>query len=367
MGYIVKALALVFVICFQVFSDVIVPLEMMGLLTLVVIFIFREKYLNQPIILVIESVLILSLAFSNPIYLVLYSATSYDLAVLGLYPWLPYFLPIGIVFLSGDRMAGFFLIISLSSLCGYLSRLLRQKESSFQRTYDREREIRYELEDAKGKLLNAAREAAHLAEIRERNRIAREIHDSIGHNLAGILLQLQVAKKTLARDEARAQELLDNSIIALASSVELMRDTVHNIKPRVQLGLDYIKKVVENFHFCAVNFTHSGDFASIKAAHIEIITSILKVALTNTARHSRADEVDIQLDIYEQIVRLYIKDNGIGCTQVREGLGLSGMRERVDHVGGNITINTNDGFMIVCVLPRYEKSGGGVFESVDSR
>jgi signal transduction histidine kinase len=365
MGYSIKAITLLFVLSLQVAGDAVVPLEVMGLLLLAAIFIFREKYLNRPAILLAESLLILVLALSSPVYLFLYSVTAYDLSTFGLYPYLSLFLPIGIIFLSGERLAGFFIILALCASSGYLSRLLSQKEASFQQIYDRERQIRYDLEEAKGRLLNATREAAHLAEIRERNRIAREIHDSIGHNLAGILLQLQVANKTLDRDEAKARDLLAKSITGLASSVDLLRDTVHNIKPRELIGLNYIEKVIANFQFCTVTFKNSGDFSTLTAGHIEIISSILKEALTNASRHSQASVVEILLDIHEQIVRLYIKDNGRGCDQIREGLGLSGMRERVHNIGGTITINANDGFMIVCVLPK--ESGGGVLESANRR
>lgn len=367
MGYSIKALTLLFVLSLQVAGDTVVPLEVMGLLLIAAIFIFREKYLNLPIIIAAESLLILVLSLNSPTYLLLYSVTAYDLSTFGLYPWLTLFVPVGIIFFSGETLAAFLATLALCASSGYLSRLLRQKETSFQQIYDRERQIRYDLEEAKGRLLNATREAAHLAEIRERNRIAREIHDSIGHNLAGILLQLQVANKTLDRDEPKARELLAKSITGLASSVDLLRDTVHNIKPQEQIGLNYIEKVIANFQFCQVNFKHNGDFATLTAGHIEIITSTLKEALTNAARHSHASEVDIHLDIHEKIVRLYIKDNGTGCTQIHEGLGLSGMRERVHNIGGSISINANDGFMIVCVLPIHQNSGGGVLESISRR
>lgn len=366
MGYAVKALTLLFVLSLQVAGDAVVPLEVMGLLLLSAIFIYREKYHSLPVLLVPESLLIFLLAQSSPVYFLLYSVTAFDLSAFGLYPWLALFVPLSITFFSGEALAAILFILALCALSGHLTHLLRQKQSSFQQIYDRERQIRYDLEEAKSRLLGASREAAHVAEIRERNRIAREIHDSIGHKLAGILLQLQAANKSFARDEAKARELLTSSITSLASSVDLLRETVHNIKPREQIDLTYIENIIANFQFCNVSFKHSGDFATVNASHIEIISSTIKEALTNTARHSHATQVHIQLDIHEQILRLYIKDNGTGCEQIREGLGLSGMRERIHNIGGNFSINTKDGFMIVCVLPKDEK-GGGILESTRSR
>jgi len=85
---------------------------------------------------------------------------------------------------------------------------LLERKTTYQQAYDRERQTRYALEETKAKLLQAARKTAHLAEIRERNRIAREIHDSVGHKLAGILLLLQATAKVQGKDPEKAQGLL---------------------------------------------------------------------------------------------------------------------------------------------------------------
>ncbi len=72
------------------------------------------------------------------------------------------------------------------------------------------------------------------------------------------------------------------------------------------------------------------------------------------------------MDIHERIIRLYIKDNGAGCSHVRESLGLSGMKERVRNAGGHITITPTGGFMIVCILPRDDEHKGDESGAVES-
>lgn len=373
MGYVIKALCLLFVLALRAAGGDVAPPELAGLLLLIASYIFREKYANRLLLLVAEALPVLLLSLADPIYLALFGITAYDLAARGLHLWAALLAPAGIVFLDSAWAAAFLLLLAVSGCAGYLHRQLQAKESSFREAYDRERQTRYALETTKARLLNSLRETAHLAEIRERNRIAREIHDSLGHNLAGILLQLQAAAKVREKDGEKARELLQQSINGLAASVELLRDTVHNIKPREQAGLAYFEKIIENYRFCPVSFTHSGDFAALSPSQEEILSSILKEALTNAARHSGADLVEIRLEIRERIIRLYIKDNGVGCAKVREGLGISGMKERVCNAGGHITITPDGGFMIVCILPREEDSaiaGGveaGVVESTGSR
>ncbi len=363
MGYVIKGLLLLLVMGDFVVKAAIEPLAVLGLLLVIALWVFREKHLNSPALIIPEYVLIVALSYYNPVTLVLCCAHAYDLPATGL-TWFPaLLLPGGLFFLRAEQAIFFSVLIIICSLAGYLSYLLKEKDKSFQNVYDRERRNRYALEEAGVKLMHSAREAAHLAEIRERNRIARDIHDHVGHHLSAILLQLQVVRRMLDKDPIKAHDLLDQSITGLGESVELLRDTVHNIKPVETLGIDYIKKIIENFKYCQVEFTHSGDFAAITADYTDIISSILREALNNVNRHSSATLVSVKIDVLERIVRLHIQDNGRGSTNLREGMGLRNMKERARDAGGSITVDPGNGFSIVCILPRLDREGVNVIES----
>jgi len=367
MAYLFKAISILLVLILQVQGDTVAPLGVMGLLLLSAIWIIREKYLQRPAIMAAEYVLVIALSFLQPVFLLLTPVLAFDLAARGLYWQIALLLPAGVYFISGVELSFFVLVLALCALCGHLRHTLDKKEQSFREVYDMERRNRYSLEEAKVRLMNSAREAAHLAEIRERNRIARDIHDSLGHSLAGILLQLQVAVKTLDRDEEKARELLQASVTGLAESVNLLRDTVHNIRPREKLGLEYFQNVIGNFNFCQVDFQHSGDISCISPDHTEIISALLKEALTNASRYSQATKMEVSLEVRSSIVRLFIRDNGVGCKAIKEGMGISGMKERVRNAGGTISINPENGFTIVCVLPREDSAGGEVIASINRR
>jgi signal transduction histidine kinase len=107
----------------------------------------------------------------------------------------------------------------------------------------------------------------------------------------------------------------------------------------------------------------SGDFNSVPSAHLELLSATIKEALTNTARYSQATKVEIKIDVSMNYTRLYVKDNGTGSSNIEEGLGLSGMKERTRNLGGSFHINSRDGFMIVCVIPRQE--GSEIFEGTN--
>ncbi|MHB8076335.1 MAG: sensor histidine kinase [Desulfosporosinus fructosivorans] len=272
---------------------------------------------------------------------------------------LPVFL-LGIFFTLETRLPVLILIMGICGILAFVMEKAEVKESDYKNRFDEERRLRYELERTKSKLLNSSKDIAHLTEVSERNRIAREIHDNVGHSIAGILIQLQAANKLFNRDEEKSQEILKKSIENLSDALTLLRNTVHNIKPKETLGVEYLKSVINNFGFCPVELKFYGDFGLLASSQLEISGLILKEALTNAAKHSKATRIDISIDINDKFTRLYIKDNGIGSDKLKEGLGISGMKERVLNIGGTISISSNDGFLIVCLLPMANQEGCGV-------
>ena len=270
---------------------------------------------------------------------------------------------LGIYFTLESSLPSLMLLMGLCGILAFVMEKAEEKESEYKSRFDEERRLRYELELTRVKLLNSSKDIVHLTEVSERNRIAREIHDNVGHGIAGILIQLQAANKLFNRDEEKSQEILKKSIENLSAALTLLRDTVHNIKPKETLGEEYFKSVIKNFGFCPVDLKVYGDFGLLASGQLEILGSIVKEALTNAAKHSKATLVNITININEKYTRLYIKDNGLGCAKLKEGLGISGMKERVLNMGGTISISSNDGFLIVCLLPMVTQEGCGLFES----
>lgn len=367
MNYIFKSVFLVYIIGQLVINNNVTFFEVALILIITAANIYKEKYYNSILITLVEFVLITLIGKLNPSFLFLYGLLAYDIFYQRIYLGL---IPLsigGFYYLNLEYIPFFLLIIGISGVFGYLKGAYEEKERTFLESYDKERRYRYELEQAKAKLMNSSLEVAHIAEIKERNRIAREIHDNVGHSIAGILMQLQASYKLSGKDDKKANELLKKSIDELSNSLTIIRDTVHNIKPLENMGIEYIKSVIDNYSFCDIDFKYSGDFNNLSANLLQIIHTNIKEALTNISKHSNATSVNITIDINERFVRLYIKDNGVGCRKVIEGLGISGMKERVNNIGGSISISSDNGFLIVCVIPRELKEGAGIFEDTNSR
>lgn len=364
MEYVFKLCFYIFIMTTFVIQGSISYFYIIDILILMIMDILIQKYFNSKIIIFLEGVFIIFLSVYKPFFIVFLGICSYEFLKKESYLGIFFIVPI-FVFLDLKEMPIYLLLFIITSFYGYIYNKYSKEQKKHKMLYDNERKVRYELEGARNRLIQSSMEISRLAEVKERNRIAREIHDTVGHNMAGIYMQLQAAGKLRNKNREKSEELIDKSIVELSKSLALLRDTVHNIVPSDSAGIDYIIKIVEEFKFCKVNFKHIGNFNNIDPNIMEIIGTNIKEALTNALKYSMATIINIELQSNEKYIRLYIRDNGIGCNNIKEGLGISGMKERIKNVGGNISIDYKDGFLIVCVIP-IEKLGGSIFENIDS-
>ncbi|MGE6258295.1 sensor histidine kinase [Heyndrickxia sporothermodurans] len=367
MNYIIKSIVLFYFVYERLMDgEKISYYQFSVLLMIIALTILKERFFDSKYITFI-SVIILCLGTTMDVrFTVLFALPFYDFMLkrfyLGIFVVLCCFL--FFTFTSSLELQNI-IILLLSGLLAFDEKKAKSEQLRYEEALDNERRLRYELEQTKIKLLQSSKEIATIAEVKERNRIAQDIHDSIGHRIAGILMQLQAAYKVHSIDQEKSRHLVNQSVKSLADSIELIRNTVYNIKPRENVGVKYIESIVDNFCFCPVKLNITGDFNSISAEHIEIISTNLKEALTNSSKYSEATKMEVMIDVTDQYIRLYMKDNGVGCPSIKEGIGLSGMKERLRNVGGSISFSTNDGFLIVCLIPKHERSG--FFESAYRR
>ncbi|MDT8715933.1 sensor histidine kinase [Clostridium sp. 19966] len=355
MEYLIRILIFMIIIGEFVIQGNVLTVEVGVFLIIVSANIFKHKFKVTEIGLIIEGALAAfgcrySSNFSLIYALIAYDAGRENMKLLAIPA-----AALGMYFSGSRNTLEALALYVMAFMLGNLNLRFNEKIDSFKETYDNERRYRYELEAAKKRLLNSAKETAYIAEIKERNRIAREIHDTVGHSIASILIQLQAVQKLKLRDEEKSDNLLKDSIKRLSETLDMMRNTVHNIKPGNAIGLEYIKSIINNFNFCSVDFKYSGDINKLQPNVLETISSDVKEALTNAYRYSKATNIEIKIDISDSAVRVYIKDNGKGCHNLREGFGLLGIRERIKNLGGTVSFSGENGFIIVYVIPIGEE------------
>jgi len=359
MKHLFKLFFLIYVIALFAINSEVPYVAVLVFILIIGVNVFKEKFYDIVYITIASFILICVGIWIDRNFTFLLCIPLFDLTYKKAYISVVPVLLSGIYFTLEFRLPSLLLIMGLCGILAFIMGETEERETDYKNRLDEERRLRYELELTKVKLLNSSKDIAHLTEVSERNRIAREIHDNVGHSIAGILIQLQAANKLFDRDDKKCQEILKKSIENLSNALTLLRNTVHNIKPKETLGVEYLKDVINNFGFCPVDLKFYGDFGLLTSSQLEILGLILKEALTNATKHSKATRVAITIDINEKYTRLYIKDNGIGCDKLKEGLGISGMKERVLNMGGTISISSNDGFLIVCLLPMTNQEGRG--------
>lgn len=227
----------------------------------------------------------------------------------------------------------------------------RQQREMFFRL-DTEGTKQYELEILKEDLLAANVQVAKMAELSERSRIAREIHDLAGHEIVAAYMSLQTAEQLWTSDPEQAGELFKAALQRLERGITQIRTAVHNLSPLAEYGLESLEKLCHNYTFCPVAFQVYGDSSKVALHLWGILEPCLKEALTNIIRHTKAQKVVVNLDITPRLVRLCVENDGVGeNASSGEGLGLRNLRQRARAIGGNISTDTTKGFRLICVLP----------------
>lgn len=203
------------------------------------------------------------------------------------------------------------------------------------------------------------RQLTYTAQLEERNRIAQELHDKVGHSLSGSIMQLEAVKVIADSDPPKASLMLQTVIDTLRSGLDNIRTTLRNTKPpQEQMGINRLKLILNEFmekNSVRTTFTYEGDIGRIKPVVWKIITENTIEALTNVLRHSKADSVNVTLNVMNRITSFRIKDNGSTGGAVKKGLGLTGMEERLSIVNGRLIIDNSDGFSVTMLVP----DGGG--------
>ena len=214
-----------------------------------------------------------------------------------------------------------------------------------------------ELKDANDKLRAYAEQVEELATLTERNRLAREIHDSLGHYLTVVIVQIEAAIAMKENDPDRSLDSLRKAQALAQKGLGEVRRSVTALRlPGESQSL--IAAMNSLFEECrasgvATDFQLRGTPRKLAPSAELALYRAAQEGLTNVRKHSRATSATITLDYSGDEVRLIVHDDGVGANHVKQGFGLVGLRERVALTGGEVKITTgvNQGFTLTIDLP----------------
>jgi signal transduction histidine kinase len=227
-----------------------------------------------------------------------------------------------------------------------------------QQARERAEQLMAELEKANVQLAAYATQAEELAMTQERNRLAREIHDNLGHTLTIVNVQIEAAKVVMDSDPTRAldamnkaQELTQKGLTRVRESVAALRESPVSNRPLAEAIASLVKEAQSTG--LVTELKVAGEPQALENKVALALYRAAQEGLTNVCRHARASRVDVLLDFQTSEVRLEVRDNGVGAAETTGGFGLLGIRERVQLLGGRLEISTGvgKGFCLAASVP----------------
>ncbi len=223
--------------------------------------------------------------------------------------------------------------------------------------YRRLSEVNEDLENANMQLQEYAVITEKMGETRERNRLAREIHDTLGHTLTGISAGLDACITTIEKEPEETKARLEHLAEITREGIREVRRSVNELRPDAlqRLNLEYaIQSMITNMtQTTDIKVFFQSDLKRMKFDEDEenALYRIVQEGLTNAIRHGRATKVWIQLEQQGTDILLQIRDNGIGAEEIKAGFGTKHIRERVEMLHGTVTFDGSDGFVIQAEIP----------------
>ena len=196
-----------------------------------------------------------------------------------------------------------------------------------------------------------------IAEDRERKRIAREIHDTLGHALTGISAGIDAVKVLVDIDTNRAKEQLNNVSVVVPDGIRDVRGSLNKMRPgalennTLKEALIKIIREYEAISNLEIHLSYEWDNIDLDIAKEDIVFRVIQESITNSVRHGHAKTIWIEL-LEEESYVMTIQDDGVGFDELHYGYGLKQMQERLMIIGGSVHFENRDGFYTYIEIPK---------------
>lgn len=209
-------------------------------------------------------------------------------------------------------------------------------------------------------LENYAAVSEKIAEDKERKRLAREIHDTLGHALTGIAAGVDACIAMIdINPEATKKQLMVISKVVRQGIVDV-RNSLNKLRPGAleQHGFkEAIENMIEEFTSVSdltISLDYRLDKVDFENTKEDILFRVIQESFTNAVRHGDATHIDISLYIEDNSLYLKIQDNGQGCEEIHYGFGLKQMKERLGMINGKVAYDGHHGFLTIVTIPLQE-------------
>jgi signal transduction histidine kinase len=344
---------IIFVFCLALYLTTMNNVYMIAMVLVAVIFSAFSSYLEEGRITAGIFGVYVVFCFFEPTILVFLPLMCYDVLI-SKYKWLwllsllPFITSINLLIGTANVLIPVFIIVAYFLKKRTLS--LEKMKKDYFKLHDDAKETSLQMEKKNQVLMEKQDYELNLATLKERNRIARDIHDNVGHMLSRCILQTG-ALLVVSKDE-QIKEGLESITDTLSEAMNSIRDSVHDLHDEsIDLQVE-LQTLINNFKFCNVKF----DYDMEKKLENELkycVIAVVKEALSNIIKHSDATSVALTVREHPGLYQLVIQDNGTQ-TAYRDdrGMGLKNIFDRITSFNGNVHISTDNGFRIFISVPK---------------
>ena len=219
------------------------------------------------------------------------------------------------------------------------------KKNIYQKEHQMQEEMRKGLLQAENQLLE------------ERAQLSQTLHDKLGHNINGSVYQLEAIKVIMEKEPETSKRMIQGVIDQLRTGMDEIRAILRKERPKkYRLATIQLEKLCEDCVSKGVDakLVTDGDLSKVPDKYLEIVLDNAYEAVSNAMKYARCTKIEIKIHVLNQMIRCSISDNGIGCKEIEDGMGISGMRRRVRDVNGVLDFETEAGFTINMLLPINE-------------
>lgn len=198
------------------------------------------------------------------------------------------------------------------------------------------------------------KQSIYSVKLEERNELSRRMHDNVGHVIAASLMRLEAAQIVLKSDRVKGEEMIKETAENLRNGMEDIRKTIHDISPKSEeIGINKIKLLLEEkLKSLKIEYlvTNVGNIETISPKEWAVIYDGIKELSTNSIKYSNCENIYINIEVLNKLVKVTFKDDGIGNKKIIKGYGLTKLEESILKLGGNLIVDGRDGFSVIMIF-----------------
>lgn len=231
--------------------------------------------------------------------------------------------------------------------------LIKRNKSDLETEQNLKKEMQYQEYSAKAELNKSMLNAQNKI-LEDRAKLSQTLHDRLGHNINGSIYQLEGVKVLMDKDPEKAKGMVQAVIDQLRTGMDEIRAILRKERPeKRKIAMLHLYELCEDCNNKGVeaDLSTEGDVSRVPDNLWEVILDNAYEAVSNSMKYAGCRHIKIVIVVMNKMVRCTIEDDGAGCAKIEDGMGISGMRQRVRSAGGMISFESEAGFKVTMLLP----------------